>query len=227
MLESEVESTQSTQYNSCTGLPFVNHVYSVQSGTRHTRLRHTRRIRHEYTQGCLQIKTLCPDVLIYVFCYSYVFGTSYYSFFFLHGRLLVIAYSSAPLPDTNSIFILEKGQFSAPLVQLLQSCLPCCSATGWLWASSLCIVYMCMQGVCGVSITSVQYAIMYGILGSNGILSAKMQILCCSFGLLLPVLLLILLRCHEVWVTVASPRECVAIQTQKLALPFLLLPAPA
>ena len=56
---------------------------------------------------------------------------------------------------------------------------------------------------------------------------ARMQISCFSFGLLLPVLLLVLLRCHEVWVTIASPGERMAIQTQNLTLPFLLLPAPA
>ena len=56
---------------------------------------------------------------------------------------------------------------------------------------------------------------------------ARMQMSCFSFGLLLPVLLLVLLRCHEVWVTIASPGERMAIQTQNLTLPFLLLPAPA
>ena len=56
---------------------------------------------------------------------------------------------------------------------------------------------------------------------------ARMHFSCLCFGLLLPVLLLVLLRCHEVWVTIASPGESVAIQTQKLTLPFFLLPAPA
>ncbi len=54
-----------------------------------------------------------------------------------------------------------------------------------------------------------------------------MHVSCLSFGLLLPVMLLVLLGCHAVWVTVTSPGECVAIQTQKLTLPLLLLPAPA
>ena len=49
----------------------------------------------------------------------------------------------------------------------------------------------------------------------------------CSLCLLLPILLLVLLWCHEVWVTIASPGEDVTVKAQQLRFPLLLLSAPA
>ena len=54
---------------------------------------------------------------------------------------------------------------------------------------------MCLCGVCGV------YFIFSNVFPER----QSLYMLCSKLGLLLPVLLLVLLRCHEVWITVASP----------------------